>query len=84
MLRFALVLVLVPLVVTWLAPSRRTAIAASTLGAVALWLLIARFAYHSPIPLNEPEWWGGLAIVTTLAGIGIVVGAFLRQRQAQR
>lgn len=49
MLRFPLALVLVPLVVTLLAPPGRAAITASTLGAVGLWLLVARFAYRTAI-----------------------------------
>ena len=76
----ALLFVLVPLGVTLLIPSTRAAALTSLLGAVATWVLMARYMYLSPIPLNEPEWWGGLAIVCTLASIGVVIGFLMRRR----
>ena len=76
----ALLFVLVSLGITLLIPSTRVAVLTSLLGAAASWVLIARFTYLTPIPVNEPEWWGGLAIVCTLASIGVVIGLFLRRR----
>jgi uncharacterized membrane protein len=76
-------LVLVPFGITLLVPSWRIAMLTSVLGGAAAWVLIARFTYHSPIPLNEPEWWGGLAIVWALAVIGVTIGVFVRRRQAR-
>ena len=73
--------IVVPLALTVWAPRWRVAAAASLAGSATIWALIARNVYHLPIPMNEPEWWGGLAIALTSATIGVAIGALIRHRQ---
>ncbi|MDP9067225.1 MAG: hypothetical protein M3N53_02610 [Actinomycetota bacterium] len=83
MLLLALLFVLVPLGISFLIPSLRVATVISLTSAAMAWLFIARFTYLQPIPLNEPEWWGGLAIISTLTAIGVIMGVFMRRRQTR-
>lgn len=83
MLLLALLFILVPAGISFAVHSVRAAAVTSLLGAALSWFLIARFTYLQPIPLNEPEWWAGLAIVSTLAAIGIIIGTFMRRRQTR-
>lgn len=75
-----LLFVLVPAGVVWFLPSTLRPTWISVAGAFAAWAWIATAAYHSPISVNEPEWWGGLAISCTLAAIGAAIGAAARTR----
>lgn len=81
MLLLASLLVLVPLGISLVVGSTHVAAVTSLIVAALSWALIARFTYLQPIPLNEPEWWAGLAIICTLALAGVVVGSFVRRRQ---
>ena len=68
--------------VGYLVPDRRNASIVSVLGGAMSWILIGRFAYLKPIPADEPEWWGGLAIACVIAGVGVAAGILLRRRSA--
>lgn len=76
-----LLFVLLPLGISFVIPSARVAALTSLIGVAVSWLLIARFTYHSPLPLNEPEPWAGLAILSMLAAMGVIIGVFMRRRQ---
>ena len=81
MLQLVLLLVLIPFGIGLLVPSKRVVFSSSIVGATVTWALLARYSYHRPLPLNEPEWWGGLGIVYALAGLGVIVGLFIRRRR---
>jgi hypothetical protein len=81
MLLEAAALVIVGATIGLLSSTWRIAALISLAGASILWVLLARLIYLSPIPMNEPEWWGGLAITCALAELGSTIGVYLRHRR---
>ena len=59
----------------------RRGLAAGLCFAIALiyWAAAAQELYLSPIPPNEPEWWGGLTAAVAIAGVGYAFGEALRR-----
>jgi hypothetical protein len=63
------------------APSRRVAVLTTGVASIVAWVLIARFAWLTPMSPSEPEWWGGLLVVAALAELGAALTWFLKTRR---
>ena len=66
--------------VAYLVSTLRIALVATLIAAVVAWVLVSRLSYVTPMPVNEPEWWGGLVATCALAGVGVAIGAYMRRR----
>ncbi len=79
MMKLLLVFAALGFLVGLVVRSLRAALAGCLVLSGLVWIVFVAVSDFD-IPINEPEWWGGLALTCTALVVGGVIGQFTRTR----